>query len=136
MQRVVSILFILFICNNLFAQDRVVKNNERYYSSSNNYRDISYGQPGAENIEDLVRNDFLGGGCLEIKDVTYVSEEQSGRTLQIGNFVASDDLQMGFEQGLILSTGNVRSASGPNIAENTTGSFNNAGDSDLEMFVS
>ncbi|MBX2845954.1 MAG: choice-of-anchor L domain-containing protein [Saprospiraceae bacterium] len=84
-----------------------------------------------EAIQTLVRDVFLGGGCIEIENI-QVSSEVSGTSLaQIGRFTQSPGLDIGYSDGIVLSTGNVADVLAPNESGSTTGSFGTAGDTDL-----
>ena len=63
----------------------------------------------------LVREVFATDGCYNITDVRQIGNNPDG----IGYFTAPDDV-MGFKRGIILSTGKVRDAVGPNATTGTT----------------
>ena len=71
--------------------------------------------------------DLLISGCLQADNISF-----SGNRLQIGRFERNtDNPNFPLESGIILSTGDVRDAVGPNEQENTTTAFSARGDSDL-----
>jgi hypothetical protein len=77
---------------------------------------------------DLV-NSIVAGGGVGVSNVTY-----SGDTICAGTFTGGTGI-VGFETGLILSTGNVNDALGPNIAANTSGDCSGLGDPDLDALI-
>ena len=80
----------------------------------------------------LVQDVFIGGDCF---DVEMQSISYTGNNLGKGYF--SNGLgSVDIEEGVILSTGNVHSSSGPNAVYNTGTSFFNSGaDPDLSQMV-
>ncbi len=89
------------------------------------------GVQGGISAEDLIRNVLVGGGCFQISNVTY-----SGQPEQIGTF--SNGLSnIGFSNGLIMATGNIAMAPGPN---NSNGSSQGYGiatpDAELQTLTS
>lgn len=76
---------------------------------------------------DLVQNVFIGGDCFEVEGVTY-----NGASGQLGSF--SNGLSsINIDQGVIISTGAIGNAAGPNNFPNaTTGYFTSGFDSDLD----
>ncbi len=74
--------------------------------------------------DDLVQN-VLVTGCLIADNVTF-----SGNANQIGYFNQGDS-DFPFAEGIILSTGNVANAIGPNDETATSRGFDGSGDSDL-----
>jgi gliding motility-associated-like protein len=79
--------------------------------------------------QELVQ-DVLITGCLEANNITYAGEAES-----IGYF-SNGIPGLDFEDGVILSTGYVSDAPGPNTSGSTSGSFYSNGDSDLDNIVS
>ena len=77
---------------------------------------------------DLV-NAIVGGGGVGVSNVTY-----AGDAVCAGTFTGGTGI-VGFETGLILSTGNVNDAIGPNISGSTTGLCGGAGDTDLDTLI-
>jgi hypothetical protein len=80
----------------------------------------------------LIKDVFLGGGCFEVENVTSKGPENSRGTFTQG--MTSIDM----EDGVILATGNVRNAIGPNddaSAGNPFTGFNFNGDSDLRKLL-
>ncbi len=59
----------------------------------------------------------------------------TGDSNAIGYFSGGDENLL-FESGIVLSSGDVKNAKGPNISESTATGFNTKGDSDLEKLVS
>ncbi len=58
--------------------------------------------------QQLIEDVLVGGGCFQISDVTY-----SGQSSQIGTFT-NGLTNIGFNSGVILATGNISIAPGPN----------------------
>lgn len=58
---------------------------------------------------DLVRDNFIGGNCFDISNVTFSGNQSH----QLGIF-SNGANAMGLDEGIILSTGNVVLAEGPN----------------------
>ncbi len=56
----------------------------------------------------LIKDNFIGGNCFDVSNVTF-----SGGASQVGTFSNGTDA-MGISEGLMLSTGNVNLAQGPN----------------------
>tara|TARA_R110002126_G_scaffold266899_4_gene410293 strand:- start:4015 stop:5289 length:1275 start_codon:yes stop_codon:yes gene_type:complete len=77
---------------------------------------------------DLV-NAIVGGGGVGVSNVTF-----AGDAVCAGTFTGGTGI-VGFETGLILSTGNVNDAIGPNISGSTTGLCGGAGDADLDTLI-
>ena len=78
----------------------------------------------------LVRDVFVAGGCYDIENIAF-----KGPDIAKGEFSKGNSI--GFEGGIILSTGDVKDCSGPNSATNTTSefSFGNQGDNDLNTLL-
>ena len=84
------------------------------------------------NVEEevLIRDVFLGGNCFAVENISY-----SGTAAQKGIF-RNGLTSVNAAEGVILSTGNVRDAVGPNSEANTTGNFSSGGgDSDLRSLL-
>jgi hypothetical protein len=71
---------------------------------------------------------ILGSG-VTVKDIRV-----TGATTAIGTFSDTESV-LGIEQGIILSTGDIADASGPNSADDTTKAHGLAGDTDLDGLV-
>ncbi|MDX1910727.1 MAG: choice-of-anchor L domain-containing protein, partial [Saprospiraceae bacterium] len=67
--------------------------------------------------QELVENVLVGGGCFQISDVTY-----SGHPSQIGVF-SNGSNNIGFSEGVIMATGNIIVAPGPNDADGLSSGF-------------
>lgn len=82
------------------------------------------------NARFLTEDVFIAGGCF---DVSNASTKGSFGAIGTFNNGASS---IGIDNGIILSTGSVLNASGPNIATNFTTNFNNgASDADLAQII-
>ena len=83
--------------------------------------------------ESLVYDEFLGSGsCVNITNITYTGDNRS-----IGRFSRNpNNPAFPFESGIILSTGKVIDAMGPNNFNNVTTETNEPGDADLDLIAS
>lgn len=68
--------------------------------------------------EQLVKEHFIKGGCRNVTNIKAL-----GRETSLGFFTNGENI-IGFESGVIISTGNIADASGPNISTETTTAFN------------
>lgn len=78
--------------------------------------------------EDLVKK-LLGPG-VTVSDVKYYGVNHAAGTFKGGTGI------IGFEDGIILSTGKISDVAGPNMADDTTTSNGQPGDSDLDSLIS
>ncbi len=75
----------------------------------------------------LIQDVFIGGDCFEVSGVNY-----SGTSGQLGSF-SNGQSSINIEDGVIISTGAIGNAVGPNISPSiTTGYFDSGADSDLD----
>ena len=74
----------------------------------------------------LIKDNFIGGNCFDVSNVTF-----SGGATQLGTF-SNGTGAMGLETGIILSSGNVNLAQGPNSGGGT-GSAAGGGFSDPDL---
>ncbi len=78
----------------------------------------------------LIQNVFIGGGCFDVSNTT-----SGGTSSQIGTF-GNGASSINISNGVILSTGNVVNAAGPNNSPSMSSGFGNAGnDPDLAVLV-
>jgi len=69
------------------------------------------------NAEDLIKEVFVGSNCFDVTNVTY-----SGQSDQIGQF--SNGLgNVGFDSGIILATGGISVAPGPNDSDGASAGY-------------
>lgn len=81
-------------------------------------------------VQDLVENVFARGACETITDVQSIGNEQG-----IGFFSNGLDV-IGIEEGIILSTGSVINAHGPNTGSDISTDFEDgSGDPDLDSIA-
>ncbi len=81
-------------------------------------------------VEALVKDIFAKGTCENISNVRAI-----GNINGIGYFEQGSSI-IGMERGIILSTGPISNAEGPNTNTDMSGNFNDpAGDPDLEMLA-
>lgn len=75
-----------------------------------------------EEVEELIRDFFLQGSCIEVRNIRSKSlSDSEGNLVQIGKFKETQDLDIGIDEGIILSSGRVRQAGN---SSNLTSSFN------------
>lgn len=72
---------------------------------------------GGQPAEDLVRDVLIGGNCFDITGITY-----SGQGGQIGTF-SNGLTNVGFNTGMIMATGDVSVAPGPNDQDNASAGY-------------
>lgn len=70
-----------------------------------------------QSAQQLIENVLVGGGCFQISNVTY-----QGMPTQIGTFT-NGSTNIGFDSGIILATGNIELAPGPNDANGSSFGF-------------
>ena len=74
---------------------------------------------------ELIREVFIGGDCFDVTNVSF-----SGGSDQIGRF-SRGLTNVGFENGMIIATGDINVAPGPNNQDNAGGGGAVGNDSDL-----
>ncbi len=80
--------------------------------------------------EELVRDVLVGGGCFQVSNVTF-----SGQADQIGVF-SNGATNIGFSDGLIMATGNVIVAPGPNDSDGASQGYGfGTPDADLQTLT-
>ncbi len=78
--------------------------------------------------QQLIEDVFIGGGCFEISNVTPI-----GNTQGIGYF-SNGGSSISIDEGVILATGVIANAEGPNTVTNITTDFGDgSGDQDLNI---
>ena len=77
----------------------------------------------------LIQN-YLISGCLEAANVTF-----SGDLDQIGFFTGGNS-SIGYNTGLVLSSGNAKDAEGPNSSSSVYTAYSGAGDATIDAIVS
>ncbi len=82
--------------------------------------------------EQLVKDIFIGGDCFEVRNIKY-----SGDVKAIGSFEDGKE-SLNIERGVILSTGDIENAHGPNISTRISTDFSDyhPSDKDLEALLS
>ncbi|NBC08481.1 MAG: hypothetical protein GVY26_14910, partial [Bacteroidetes bacterium] len=82
-------------------------------------------------VEELVQDIFVNGACETITNINQIGDSRGIGYFEQGS--ASIDMP----RGIILSTGPIGNASGPNTATDRSGNFNdNTGDPDLSLLSS
>jgi len=71
------------------------------------------------NVDLLVKDVFVKGNCRNVRNIESIGDE----VLSIGQFTNGADV-LGFEDGIILSTGNISLAQGPNNSNDVGFAFN------------
>jgi gliding motility-associated-like protein len=80
--------------------------------------------------EELVRDIFIKGKCQNVSNI-----EPIGNDLSLGHFYGGLNV-IGFSEGIIISSGDVALAKGPNESAEASVRFNDAsGDPDLELYA-
>lgn len=75
--------------------------------------------PGGNNYLQLIQNSFIGGG-VTVSNVTY-----NGLPTQIGSFSGNTNMQL--NSGIIMCTGNINTAPGPNNSNSAGTNLNRPG---------
>ena len=90
----------------------------------------------AADVEGIIENVLIGGSseCAEVNNVTSSTGLDFGDVNGIGTFDATGTT-FPFESGIILCSGNVATAPGPNLNVQSNGGFGWPGDADLEAFT-
>ncbi len=71
------------------------------------------------NAEDLVKEVFIGGNCFDVTNVTF-----NGQSDQIGQF-SNGLTNIGFNSGVIIATGGISVAPGPNDSDGASAGYGN-----------
>ncbi|MGG7034833.1 MAG: choice-of-anchor L domain-containing protein [Flavobacterium sp.] len=84
----------------------------------------------------LVEDVLLGSSCANVTNVTYRSGEQfdPANRPSLGYFTENNS-GFPFKDGVVMTTGSVRSISGPNTSTLSQGTLNWTGDADLEAII-
>lgn len=75
----------------------------------------------------LVRDVFIGGGCFDVDNISFSGPGQARGVF----FQGMESINM--EEGVILATGNVRNAEGPNNDNSAGNAFNGVGGGDPDL---
>lgn len=79
--------------------------------------------------QELVEDILLKGFCKNVENVRV-----KGENFSVGHF-SSGEVTIGIDEGIIISTGNIASASGPNNSPRTSEIIGTTGDPDLEQLA-
>ncbi len=104
-------IFIILSCFSLSVFGQELKIDKNKYST-----------------EELVKEVLITGSVI-IKNIEYTGNDDA-----VGYFFEGDP-SVCFERGIILATGDVDNASGPNNSPDTKTEFNSNGDSDLQKLI-
>ena len=80
-------------------------------------------------LEDIIAA-LVGSSSISISNVRFTGSDSS-----LGTFTGGTGI-IGFEQGIVLSSGQVADVVGPNVDDGMTSSYNRAGDPDLDSLIS
>ena len=82
-------------------------------------------------VKDLITDVFIKGNCKNVDNISSIGDPN----LSIGEFSKGDGI-LGFKDGIIISTGDISLAPGPNIALDATYAFDIVGsDPDLDLLA-
>ena len=81
-------------------------------------------------VEELVRDVLIGGDCFDVTNVSF-----SGGGDQLGKFI-NGLTNIGFGSGMIIATGDINVAPGPNDSDSAGGGGTGGGDPDLATISS
>ncbi|MFK8103107.1 MAG: choice-of-anchor L domain-containing protein [Saprospiraceae bacterium] len=80
--------------------------------------------------QELIEEIFIGGGCFEVSNISLIGNVQG-----IGHFTSGNG-SINIDEGVILASGSINNAPGPNSATNTSTNFNDtSGDPDLDILA-
>lgn len=79
--------------------------------------------------KELIEDIFLKGFCNNVSNI-----QTTGEDFSIGNFFDGQRI-MGIDRGIIISTGHIDSASGPNLSGETSGVIGTINDPDLSLIA-
>ncbi len=99
-------------------------------SENQNLAELAVLEVESAGVEELIREVFIGGDCFDVNGVTL-----SGGADQIGKFF-NGLTNIGFETGMILATGDIGVAPGPNSSDGAGGGGAGNSDSDLAAISS
>ncbi len=86
---------------------------------------------GQQNVENLIKDVFIKGNCRNVTNIQSLGSD----SLSIGSFANASDI-FNFEDGIIISTGDIRLAEGPNIRIDGSYEFNQvSNDPDLSRLA-
>ncbi len=113
MSRFFTFLFFLILTFNLYTQEEGIR-------TKNNL-----------GVEELVKNVFIKGNCRNVSNITAIGSE----TISIGQFENGGDI-IDINDGIILSTGDIDLAEGPNHSSDASFAFNiTSEDADLNVLA-
>ena len=107
-----------------------IKSTESNKPLSNEKMITSIAIDDSYTADQLVRDVLIGGDCFEVTNIQTL-----GNADGLGYF-SQGSASVNLDEGLIISTGNVNNAVGPNSANNTSTQFSTGSDSDLASMVS
>ncbi|MBX2892482.1 MAG: choice-of-anchor L domain-containing protein [Saprospiraceae bacterium] len=85
---------------------------------------------GGQTAEQLIKQTLINADCFDVENVTY-----SGFPGQIGTF-SNGNTNIGFPNGVIIATGNISVAPGPNLFDNASAGYGSfTPDSDLSQLA-
>ncbi|MCI5093160.1 choice-of-anchor L domain-containing protein, partial [Phaeodactylibacter sp.] len=82
---------------------------------------------GGQSAQSLIENIFIGGGCFDVANATII-----GNPVGVGSF-SNGNASIGIGNGIILSTGSIQDAPGPNNFSDEGTDLDGVGNPDLEI---
>lgn len=86
-------------------------------------------------VQELIEDVLINSACADVSNFSSLSGVDFGELASIGAFDGNGS-DFPFESGIILSSGYIANAPGPNLTLHSDGGFSWPGDSDLEAFTS
>ncbi|MFK7774392.1 MAG: choice-of-anchor L domain-containing protein [Saprospiraceae bacterium] len=80
-------------------------------------------------ITQLIEDVFIGGGCFDVTNVQLIGSSQG-----VGSF-SNGSTSIGFDDGVVLSSGAINLVSGPNNQEGSGSTTGGGSDSDLQLLT-
>ncbi len=85
-------------------------------------------------VQELVEDVLINSACADVSNFSSLSGVDFGESASIGAFDGNGS-DFPFESGIILSSGYIMNAPGPNLTTHSDGGFSWPGDTDLEAFT-
>lgn len=120
-------LLLLIICGLLISQGYSQDDNSTL--GSRLQTDTMFQVQYATDLEELIANFILSG--VTVSNITF-----TGHPHALGSFNFGNSTNLGMDEGIIISSGNIQDAVGPNNSPNTSTGFNTPGDPDLNIIAS
>ncbi len=121
----IQAMFLFLIPDSAISQEARTGTTKKHVASS---LKSPFSVDQSYTVEQLIQNVFVGD-CFEVFNISAIGSLQG-----IGHFSGGEG-SIGFSEGVILSTGAVMDATGPNFLGSTTTDFDKPGDSDLNKIA-